>query len=403
MEKYYKILEIQPNATEQEVRQSYRDLVNIWHPDRFSHDAKLQKRVEEKLKEINDAYQRIINHLNDSHKRQESQKNENQEKTANQQPPPHNPHNSWICPECLRTNYIYNLTCSCGFKTNEIEIRSYRADQTPADLYDTLLFNKSMEYEEQANFLARYLLRRFPNSKEADIIRNNSPASSPPKQTKPSDKSHQKKWGVYIVLSLIVLVPIISEIIGALKSEPSRKIIPKESKQAEDTLNRLLQNSQPDVFDKVSDETKSSKRLAAASGPTFTEPIKPLPVNGAIKRYVANEAIAPLKIVTTDSGHHYFVKLVDWYTGNLILTIFIRSGQSIKVYVPLGSYKLKYATGVQWYGTKHLFGPKTTQYNEADKKFDFEVRGDNISGYTVELVMQPHGNLRTNEISAEQF
>ncbi|MBI4824674.1 MAG: DnaJ domain-containing protein [Nitrospirae bacterium] len=73
MERYYKILDLNTNATEQEVKQAYRELVKVWHPDRFAHDAKLQKRAEEKLKEINDAYQRIVDYLNNSTKRQQSQ------------------------------------------------------------------------------------------------------------------------------------------------------------------------------------------------------------------------------------------------------------------------------------------------------------------------------------------
>ena len=90
MEKYYKILEIHINATEQEVKQAYRDMVKVWHPDRFTHDIKLQKKAEENLKKINDAYQRIVDHLNNSHKRQQSQqyeRTEKQEKRASQPPP----------------------------------------------------------------------------------------------------------------------------------------------------------------------------------------------------------------------------------------------------------------------------------------------------------------------------
>lgn len=30
MEKYYKILDINTNATEQDVKQAYRDLVKVW-------------------------------------------------------------------------------------------------------------------------------------------------------------------------------------------------------------------------------------------------------------------------------------------------------------------------------------------------------------------------------------
>src|SRR5208283_2172503 len=138
MEEYYKILEIHPNATEQEVKQAYRDLVKVWHPDRFAHDKKLQKKAEEKLKEINHAYQRIIAHLNNSRTRQQSQQYQRTEKKekATSQPPPQQPHESWICPECLRTNYTNNLSCDCGLKTNQEEIEIYKTVRSSADVYD---------------------------------------------------------------------------------------------------------------------------------------------------------------------------------------------------------------------------------------------------------------------------
>ncbi|MDA8090568.1 MAG: lysozyme inhibitor LprI family protein [Nitrospiraceae bacterium] len=46
-----------------QIRESYRDLVKVWHPDRFAHDPKLQQKAEEKLKEINLAYQAILDYL----------------------------------------------------------------------------------------------------------------------------------------------------------------------------------------------------------------------------------------------------------------------------------------------------------------------------------------------------
>jgi len=55
----YRILELEPGATLEEVKRSYRDLVKVWHPDRFPNDPKLQKKGEEKLKQINLAYDRI--------------------------------------------------------------------------------------------------------------------------------------------------------------------------------------------------------------------------------------------------------------------------------------------------------------------------------------------------------
>ena len=49
-------LDLESGATWGEVRQSYRDLVRVWHPDRFESDAALRVRAEQRLVAINEAY-----------------------------------------------------------------------------------------------------------------------------------------------------------------------------------------------------------------------------------------------------------------------------------------------------------------------------------------------------------
>ena len=55
----YQVLGLQSDVTAEEARQAYRDLVNVWHPDRFGHDERLRLKAQEKLKEINAAYEII--------------------------------------------------------------------------------------------------------------------------------------------------------------------------------------------------------------------------------------------------------------------------------------------------------------------------------------------------------
>lgn len=56
----YRILDIEPGASLEDVKRSYRELVKVWHPDRFRGDSKLQAKAEEKLKRINIAYDRVV-------------------------------------------------------------------------------------------------------------------------------------------------------------------------------------------------------------------------------------------------------------------------------------------------------------------------------------------------------
>jgi hypothetical protein len=56
MEHYLKILDIERGASWEEIKKAHRELMLVWHPDRFENDADLKARAEKKSKEINEAY-----------------------------------------------------------------------------------------------------------------------------------------------------------------------------------------------------------------------------------------------------------------------------------------------------------------------------------------------------------
>lgn len=56
---YYRILDVAPDASPEEIKLAWRDLAQVWHPDRFTGNERLQQRAEETLKEINEAYERL--------------------------------------------------------------------------------------------------------------------------------------------------------------------------------------------------------------------------------------------------------------------------------------------------------------------------------------------------------
>lgn len=59
VDRCYEALGLWPGATYDEVRQAYRSLVQVWHPDRFTHNPELQQTAQEKLKVINESYSRL--------------------------------------------------------------------------------------------------------------------------------------------------------------------------------------------------------------------------------------------------------------------------------------------------------------------------------------------------------
>lgn len=135
--------------------------------------------------------------------------------------------------------------------------------------------------------------------------------------------------------------------------------------------------------------------------PPFFEPELPLPPNGEIHTYTSREGVAPFEIKSAYGGS-YLVKLADASTGQPVVSVFVRGGNTVNLDVPLGTYVVKYAAGDKWYGYKHLFGP-TTGYSKADETFTFRYNGNQVSGYTITLYKVRNGNLRTETISANEF
>lgn len=60
MNDYYKTLGVTPGASDEEIKKAYRELARKYHPDNFK-DNPLSNLAEEKMKEINEAYDGIMN------------------------------------------------------------------------------------------------------------------------------------------------------------------------------------------------------------------------------------------------------------------------------------------------------------------------------------------------------
>lgn len=51
----YQILGVAAGASEATVREAYRDMVKVWHPDRHENDPRLKVKAVERLRAINEA------------------------------------------------------------------------------------------------------------------------------------------------------------------------------------------------------------------------------------------------------------------------------------------------------------------------------------------------------------
>lgn len=55
----YRILGLPPGSPRDEVKQAYRDLAQVWHPDRFAHNDRLREKAERNFARINDAFEAL--------------------------------------------------------------------------------------------------------------------------------------------------------------------------------------------------------------------------------------------------------------------------------------------------------------------------------------------------------
>jgi curved DNA-binding protein CbpA len=123
----FEILEIEENASLPEIKRAYRDLTQVWHPDRHTGNPHLYGKALEKMKEINAAYDCVVSFL--EHKAKISQHT----RTAS---PAEDEYAFLICPNCQAINrvpegYSINtrLRCGrCGFSIHRKESESREAN-----------------------------------------------------------------------------------------------------------------------------------------------------------------------------------------------------------------------------------------------------------------------------------
>lgn len=141
----------------------------------------------------------------------------------------------------------------------------------------------------------------------------------------------------------------------------------------------------------------------------------PEPNNGYIFDEISIvDGTAPLTIETIGTGGYYLVldPITLFYEGDdsfnqtrtemnakySYTKFYIRAGSTVDINVPLGEYRIYYATGESWYGEDDLFGEETV-YAKCDDTFVFTES----QGWTLQLYPVTYGNLDTDTISKKEF
>lgn len=84
MRRCCEILDIRPNASFDEAKQAFRDLVNVWHPDKYSNNPRLMEKADVKLKEINWAWEQFQACAREQERLEEHQRHKEREEAKRQ-------------------------------------------------------------------------------------------------------------------------------------------------------------------------------------------------------------------------------------------------------------------------------------------------------------------------------
>lgn len=80
-------------------------------------------------------------------------------------------------------------------------------------------------------------------------------------------------------------------------------------------------------------------------------PARELPLNGQVKamrKITSLRDRREIKIVGRSEGQHCAVRFEEWHGGAVVLSVFVRTSQSVAVALPAGSYRVKTACSGQW-------------------------------------------------------
>lgn len=139
--------------------------------------------------------------------------------------------------------------------------------------------------------------------------------------------------------------------------------------------------------------------------------------NGKMLKSPMYESLCPLTVsVRGDEGYYVYLdyqyapsnsrterkKLSNAAKPNPDVGFYVAPGDTVKIDVPIGVYKLYYACGETWYGAQDLFG-EDTAYSSSSELLDFYDDGTYYMGHTLELWMQSGGNFSTYSVNESDF
>ncbi len=355
MKEYYKILDISPDASTDEIKKSYHNLAKQYHPD-FGGNL-------DDMKLLNEAYEI----LSDKDKREKYDDELNAYNNASKQ------NNSYQ--QVSVVVHILKVDGSVMSKRIPISKLSNSEKQyfsVNNEVYAIENFGKHAELELQFVSRVEWDSYRMIRTKGYRPSKNIA-------YVKTMSSGIRKLWSAFS-MAIVVIIIIAGIVRCAVDNTPK----------------------------KTSDQTMPIRPAATVKPrimPTPAQtlpPEEPLPETGQILKTPTTQCIAPLEIKTQGSTNYYiYLKDLNGMPENDI-SFFVRGSEDIEINVPIGSYQIYYCSGINWYGVKEKFGPNTV-YTTSEDILEFTQDSQYVYGHTITLYKVEGGNFDTESISASEF
>ena len=136
------ILEVDETMSSEEVRRAYRDLVDVWHPDRYVHNDRIKIKASEKLKQINRAYDLVQKHFKDkTHSSQQQSQSSKKQSQSSHEKTQSEKEESFVyvkCIHCKTTNRLPknkpsdpNIKCGkCGKNLDQSDFKQQKSESS---------------------------------------------------------------------------------------------------------------------------------------------------------------------------------------------------------------------------------------------------------------------------------
>lgn len=156
------------------------------------------------------------------------------------------------------------------------------------------------------------------------------------------------------------------------------------------------------LYELSSDRTNAPSASSRTPVSAYSRTPLEQPQTGLLYSATPDEELAPFDI-TANSNTNYLIRLCDG--KKIIQSYYIRAGETLSVYVPLGSYSLYYACASKdspWFGKSDLWDSATSYY-KSNTIYTFDFDGEYYNGYTLELLgrsSSDDGNTQATESSS---